>query len=213
MNLKELYLKEMRLSGYNTTNIPEFHKFAIPYLLNKYSIKHDDLIVDIGAAEGHCIYTAKNSNYKNLAVVDYVDENFNKFNSDDITTYNCDITNSKLPFENDSVSAFFLFHVVEHIHDSNLIISECYRTLKKKGVLFIATPNWARQIKTFHEDPTHIRPFIKSGLSRLLRIHGWKDFQVFSFGTSFGLSKLKLYKIFPKLAFIGRDILAICIKD
>ena len=49
---------------------------------------------------------------------------------------------------------------------------------EKKGVLFIATPNWARQIKTFHEDPTHIRPFIKSGLSRLLRIHGWTDFQV-----------------------------------
>ena len=132
---------------------------------------------------------------------------------DSYSPYNCDITNSKLPFENDSVSAFFLFHVVEHIHDSNLIISECYRTLKKNGVLFIATPNWARQIKTFHEDPTHIRPFIKSGLSRLLRIHGWTDFQVCSFGTSFGLAKLKLYKIFPKLAFIGRDILAICIKD
>ena len=203
----------MRSSGYDSSIIPDFHNFAIPFLLQKYSISKNDLIIDIGAAEGHCIYTAKKFGYQNLGVVDYIDENFKRFESSGIQTNLCDITQSKLPFEDNSVSVFFLFHVIEHINDSNLVISECYRALKKNGVLFIATPNWAKQLKTFHEDPTHIKPYIKSGLKRLLRIHGWNKFNVLSFGSSFGLARLKLYRLFPKLGFIGKDILAICIKD
>ena len=107
MDIKQAYLEEMNTFGYNISNIPSFHLFIIPYLLKKFKIGNEDRIVDIGAAEGHCIYSAKKAGFKNLSVVDYIDINFDRFRRDSIKPYNCDITVDKLPFEDNSISCFF----------------------------------------------------------------------------------------------------------
>lgn len=212
MNLKELYLNEMKETGYNEENISDFHNFIIPYLLKLNNISKNSRIIDIGAAEGHCSLTAKLNGFENLGVVDYVDYNFEKFRKKKIDCYNVDITKEKLPFQDNSIDLFLFFHTIEHIFDPNLIISEMKRCLKINGRMILATPDWAKQIKTFNEDPTHIRPYIKSGLKRLMRIHQWNEIKVQSFGSGFGFSRLKLYKFLPSLAFIGKDILVTCKK-
>ena len=212
MDLKQLYLNEMKTAGYSEDNIDDFHKFIIPYLLKINGINKKARIIEIGAAEGHCILTAKFNGFENLGIVDYVDYNFDKFKSKNIDCYNIDITKDNLPFNENEIDLFIFFHTIEHIFDPNLIISEMKRCLKKGGVMLLATPNWARQIKTFNEDPTHIRPYIKSGLDRLMRIHQWENIKVETFNTRFGFGRLKMYRYFPKLAFIGKDILVTCKK-
>ncbi len=83
------------------------------------------------------------------------------------------------------------------------------RVTKKGGKVFTVTPDWRKQVKTFFADPTHIKPYDKEGLSRLMRIVGWKQFDVLSFGTAFGLGRFKSYRYFPKTAFMGSDILIV----
>tara|TARA_Y100000389_G_C17383416_1_gene475635 strand:- start:159 stop:797 length:639 start_codon:yes stop_codon:yes gene_type:complete len=212
MDIKELYLNEMKTSGYSNNDIDDFHKFIIPFLLKKNDVSKKARIIEIGAAEGHCILTAKFNGYENLGIVDYIDYNFDNFKSENIDCYNADITKECLPFNENEIDLFIFFHTIEHIFDPNLIISEMKRCLKKGGVMLLATPNWAKQTKSFYEDPTHIRPYIKSGLYRLMKIHQWEDIKVESFNSRFGFGKLRMYRYFPKLAFIGKDILVTCKK-
>jgi hypothetical protein len=72
-------------------------------------------------------------------------------------------------------------------------------------------PDWRKQFKTFYRDPTHLRPYDKDSIARLLRVHNFNA-SVFSWGSAFGLGRLKSYIWFAKLGMIGQDILAIAIK-
>jgi hypothetical protein len=46
-----------------------------------------------------------------------------------------------------------------------------------------------------------------------MRIAGWKEFDIRSFGTVFGMGRLRAYKVLPELAFLGPDILVVATKD
>jgi len=58
----------------------------------------------------------------------------------DIIFKKCDISQG-LPFENDFFDAIFTGETIEHVLDTDFFISECYRVLKKGGVLVLTTPN------------------------------------------------------------------------
>ncbi|HEX3850049.1 MAG TPA: class I SAM-dependent methyltransferase [Polyangiaceae bacterium] len=210
---KEMYLKEMREQGYSGDDIGDFHTKMIPYVLETYGVPKTAKIVEVGIAQGHCSISAYRAGYRNLNGVDYVDLNFahlkEKFGIDCV---NVDITKDKLPFADDSIDCFMFFHTIEHIADATLILSEMRRCTKPGGKCFIATPDWRKQIKTFFADPTHIKPYDKVSISRLMRIAGWENFDVLSFGTAYGLGRLKAYKYIPKVAFIGPDILVVATK-
>jgi ubiquinone/menaquinone biosynthesis C-methylase UbiE len=211
---KELYLQEMREQGYSADDIGDFHTKMIPYLLEQYAVPKSGLLVEVGIAQGHCSISAHRAGYRNLAAVDYVDVNFARFKEKyGINCHNVDITEAALPFADNSVDAFIFFHTIEHISNGMLILSEMFRATKPGGKCFIATPDWRKQVKTFFADPTHIKPYDKEGLSRLMRMAGWKNFDVRSFGTSFGLGRLKAYNYFPQVAFTGPDILVVGKKD
>lgn len=211
---KELYLEEMRDQGYSAENIDAFHTKMIPYVLEKYGVPKAGQLVEVGIAQGHCSISAYRAGYRNLAAIDYVDVNFPRFQADyGIKCFNVDITQDPIPFADNSVDAFIFFHTIEHISNGTLILSEMLRATKPGGKCFVVTPDWRKQVKTFFADPTHIKPYDKVALSRLMRIAGWKNFDVRSFGTVFGMGRLKAFVYFPQLAFLGPDILVVGTKD
>jgi SAM-dependent methyltransferase len=211
---KQLYLEEMRDQGYSAENIGDFHTTMIPYVLEKYGVPKSGQLVEVGIAQGHCSISAYRAGYRNLAAVDYVDLNFARFQADfGIRCFNADITKEPLPFADGSVDAFLFFHTIEHIPDATLALSEMYRATKPGGKCFVVTPDWRKQVKTFFADPTHIRPYDKVSLGRLMRIAGWKAFDIRSFGTVFGMGRLRAYKVLPELAFLGPDILVVATKS
>jgi ubiquinone/menaquinone biosynthesis C-methylase UbiE len=211
---KQLYLEEMRDQGYSTDNIDDFHVKMIPYILEKYGVPKNGQLVEVGIAQGHCSISAYRAGYRNLAAVDYVDLNFTRFKAEyGIECFNVDITEQPIPFEDNSVDAFMFFHTIEHISSATLILSEMFRATKPGGKAFIVTPDWRKQVKTFFADPTHIKPYDKIALARLMRIAGWKKFDIRSFGTVFGMGRMKAFMIFPELAFLGPDILVVGRKE
>jgi len=105
------------------------------------------------------------------------------------------------------------FHVIEHLSRPDVYLFEINRILRNGGgVAFLVTPDWRKQFKAFYRDPTHIRPYDKESVARLLRIWNFRA-NVFSWGSAYGLGRLKLYRWFPRLGMIGRDILAVGIKQ
>ncbi|MCL5675859.1 MAG: class I SAM-dependent methyltransferase [Patescibacteria group bacterium] len=66
--------------------------------------------------------------------------------------------------------------LLEHFQDAEKFIKECKRILKKNGYLVLHIPSqWSAfyPITNFWDDYTHVRPYTKRGITRLL-----SDFQI-----------------------------------
>lgn len=95
--------------------------------------------------------------------------------------YRVDVTRESLPIDACSVDAVFCSHVVEHLHDCTLLLTEIQRVLKPGGGVYIETPGTRslfipgfnlpaehRNVTfNFYDDPTHIRPYTRQSLRRL----------------------------------------------
>ena len=104
-------------------------------------------------------------------------------NSKNITNKGCDIEDANLekdslPFEDSSFSHVLLYAVIEHIKNTDHLISEIRRVLKKDGNLILITPNFRYCYDTFYDDPTHIKPFTDRSISELLKIMNFKNINV-----------------------------------
>ncbi|MFC2010543.1 class I SAM-dependent methyltransferase [Chloroflexota bacterium] len=72
--------------------------------------------------------------------------------------YNVNLTEGRLPFQNNTIDIVTAFQLVEHIEDLSHLLKEVYRILKPNGYLFVTTPI----------------PFIDSKLGQFLLGKGWK---------------------------------------
>jgi 2-polyprenyl-3-methyl-5-hydroxy-6-metoxy-1,4-benzoquinol methylase len=207
-----MYLREMAEHGYNPESIGPFHEHMIPWLMSSNNVGKNEKIIDIGAGQGHCLLPMYNSGWRNLTAVDIDRYNFRLFKEKyGINTLCCDASVDRIDIPDGSVGAVFCFHLIEHIAAPQHILSEIHRVLKPSAKLFLVTPDWRKQYKTFWRDPTHVHPYDKESIFRLLKMH---DFQVeiHSWGTSYGLGRVLAYKYAPTLGLIGQDILAIASK-
>ncbi|MBI2603643.1 MAG: class I SAM-dependent methyltransferase [Deltaproteobacteria bacterium] len=82
-----------------------------------------------------------------------------------------DIDGKKLPFEDESFDVVFSKSVIEHIHDTDTLLSESYRLLKPGGINIIMTPDWSTHYRNFFDDYTHVKPFTKMGLDDVVLAH------------------------------------------
>lgn len=196
---KDSYLIDMAEMGYAINKITDWHKVMIPYLLKSRNIDQNDIIVDVGAGQGHCLLPAYWSGYKNLVAIDRSDVNFPIFENEySIKCYQVDVENKLFPIPDDSVGAVIFFHTIEHLHDPYLCLREIYRILKPNGLALIATPDWRIYYKTFFSDPTHVRPYDKYGLLRHMRMAGWRNPKVMHWGGRYGCVRFKIFKLFPQ---------------
>lgn len=128
------YLKEMAEQGYNPETIGPFHYKMLPYLANLVHVNYDDLIIDIGAAQGHCVIPLRRAGYSRIAVVDIDPYNFKLFeNQYQFNCYQCDVENNPLPFNDDMVKWIINFHLIEHLKNPERFLKEAFRVLKSGG--------------------------------------------------------------------------------
>ncbi len=115
--------------------------------------EHCDLkqssLLDIGTGSGHIISDISR-HCKKATSVDMFDErkikkgySFRK------------VENEKLPFPNNTFDVAISNHVLEHVPNQKLHLSEIHRVLKKGGILYLATPN-----RWWWKDPHYQMPFI-----------------------------------------------------
>jgi SAM-dependent methyltransferase len=72
------------------------------------------------------------------------------------TDVRADLGAPRLPFKSGSVSALYIYHVLEHV-DFVRLMDEFHRVLGEGGIMHIRVPHASSF--SFWDDPTHIRPF------------------------------------------------------
>lgn len=105
----------------------------------------------------------------------------------------------KLPYESNSYDFVYFCAVIEHLYDSNLILSEIYRVLKKGGTLITITPNFSHCYKEFYNDPTHVHPYTPNSLKKILEMNNFNDNIV----NPFLVNKSEIFWNIPKKFFIA----------
>jgi len=94
----------------------------------------------------------------------------------------------KFPLDDREFDAILMGELIEHVFDPGFLLDECFRVLRKGGILIITTPNLARisdrlrflfgespkQVDATHEFlRLHIRPFTRKSLEKILNIHSF----------------------------------------
>jgi len=102
-----------------------------------------------------------------------------------------DLENQKLPWPDSSMDAITCIHLVEHLNDLGLLLSEIARVLKPSGRIYFETPHpkslvlssslHAQVPLNFFDDLTHVRPVVVGALAHHVRGAG---LHVEAIGTS-----------------------------
>jgi SAM-dependent methyltransferase len=92
----------------------------------------------------------------------------------------CDL-NEALPFKDGSVDAIMLSNVLEHLTNPSLLLRECYRVLRKGGVVLHTTPFMMR----VHQRPYDYFRYTDIAHVHLLREAGFVDTSVVSLSNPF----------------------------
>jgi len=98
-----------------------------------------------------------------------------------------DVEKDLLPFPDDYFDVIIVSHIIEHLHYSVKALQEVRRVVKKGGLIYCEAPSLASLLipsislglpkvgtMNFYDDPTHIRPYSKVALTRLLEMSGFK---------------------------------------
>lgn len=89
-----------------------------------------------------------------------------------------DFNNDEFPFPDNSFDLVVSLAVIEHIKNTENFLSEINRILKKGGFVFLSTPNWCYAFKNFYDDYTHVRPYTKKSLSKILSDFNFVDIHI-----------------------------------
>src|SRR5258706_669959 len=134
------YLKEMAEHGYRPDTIGRFHMTMIPYLIRRAAPATDDLVVDIGAGQGHGLIPLYKAGYRNLVAVDREETNFLFFQRVyGIGTVSCDIEKERIALPDCSANVILCTHLIEHLAKPDNLLREALRILKPGGSLFLVT--------------------------------------------------------------------------
>lgn len=94
---------------------------------------------------------------------------------------NITVVDSISSLTNKKFSVITLWHVLEHIYDLQLTLTQLKSKLEDHGTIFIAVPNWqspdAVHYKSFwaaYDTPRHAWHFSKPSMTRLLENNGFK---------------------------------------
>jgi len=152
-----------------TEHLPLFFALAEP--LKKLPI------VDIGCGRGEFLSIMSENGF-NAIGVDMNDSMVEQTKKLGLNSIRSDALSYLFKQKNSSLAAVTGFHIVEHIPFEQLmdIFTECYRTIKKGGVVLFETPN-PHNLNVgacnFYMDPSHIRPLPPELLAFSLKMVGF----------------------------------------
>ncbi len=127
-------------------------------LIPKYA--HGD-VLDVGCGNKpyESLFSATTSSYIGCDVIQSNEQKVDVI---------CEATN--IQFESESFDTVFSSQVLEHVGDTNTMMQECNRVLKKDGILIFSVPFcWE-----LHEEPYDFFRFTKYGLQELCDRHGFE---------------------------------------
>lgn len=116
--------------------IPGIHNRFFKLFENTAKSFNNPKILDAGAGHGALSKTIFEAGY-NVEACDLFPE---IFYFDKVPFKKADITSS-LPYEDNTFDIIIAVEVMEHIHDHEQFFKECFRILKKGGILLLSTPN------------------------------------------------------------------------
>jgi len=140
------------------------------YLCTRFSIEQNSKFLDIGCGRGEFMEAFKKMGM-NVFGVDKCEYASKKL--DEYEVKNCDLENERIDYESNSFDVVFSKSVIEHFHNPENFIKECYRILKPGGRLIILTPDWISQMRIFYDDYTHRTPFTADSLKDFFEIHNF----------------------------------------
>lgn len=135
--VNEILTKEDYELESTAQSIPEFES-----LLTHIELEPDDKFVDIGCGAGG--FTKVIQSYFNLNQSYGIDKNkklLSKAEERNIITYNKDIIESPLPFDDNSVNLVTCLGTLEHLPEFDTVLKEIKRILKTNGIVIFALPN------------------------------------------------------------------------
>jgi ubiquinone/menaquinone biosynthesis C-methylase UbiE len=117
------------------------------------------ILLDLGCGDKHLENSVKKRNI-NYYGLDITDVNFEY---------------DKLPFEDNKIDIIVFLAVIEHISNPDNLLNEVYRILKPGGIIYITTPNWYYDYRTFYNDPTHVKAYNPVTLERILEMYSFQN--------------------------------------
>ena len=152
-------------------------KFA-QYNIERFNLRNKTFL-EIGCGRGDFI-----NEFSKKEVVCYATDKLisAKSNLNDSVVFSVhDISNEKLPYENNFFDAIYTKSLIEHISNHEHFFKECRRVLKNDGILITYTPDWETQYLNFYDDITHIKPFTKITLENCYKMYGFENCKVEKF--------------------------------
>ncbi len=176
MNNKNDYLKV--IYNKNLRPITNYPDKLISFLIKKYKIKVDEVILDLGCGRGDFLNSFSKKNHLSFGV-DASSEYQRYF--PEINVKICNLENELLPFKDGYFDVVFSKSVIEHFYYPEKIFKEVFRVLKPGGKVITLTPDWTYNYKIFYEDYTHRTPFTKDSLKDFFLINGFQEVEVDEF--------------------------------
>ncbi len=146
-----------------TDDIKARVKSYLPYI-KKLPFKKEELsILDVGCGRGEWLELLKENKYTNLKGVDLNSVMVAKSKSLGLDVEQIDVIAYLSSQKENSLAAITGFHIIEHLPFDVLMkfFHECFRVLKKGGMVIFETPNpenIAVGACNFYTDPTHLNP-------------------------------------------------------
>lgn len=165
---------------YNEQNKPytDYPKQLAKYIFDTFNMQEKNTLLEIGCGRGEML-----QNFKELGLtVEGTDlspeaPNFQK----EITIKVSNIEEESLPYADNTFDIIYSKSVLEHLYYPERYMKEAYRVLKPNGIILTLVPDWEANYKTYFDDYTHRTPFTKVSLNDILKIHNFKDVNVYKF--------------------------------
>jgi methionine biosynthesis protein MetW len=176
------------------------HKNRIKAVANllKGVAKSKNKLLDIGCGDGKITDFIKKTANSNLELygIELVGKNVEKARARGINAKQCDISQGKIPYDKSFFDIVYAGEVLEHIYDTDGLMSEINRVMKPNGILIITVPNiacWYNRIylslgfsplwvdsgsEKFYGNPAgaicgHIKAFTKKSTRELVANHNF----------------------------------------
>lgn len=147
-------------------------------LVSHFTGKKQGYILDVGAGTGAFLNTMQQAHWKITGVEP---DEFARKQSESIYSIQTLSPQELYNMHGRSFDAITLWHVLEHVHDLHMYLSQFDNLLKKDGKLFIAVPNYTsydaqyyRSYWAAYDVPRHLYHFSPQSMKTLLSIHGFQ---------------------------------------
>ena len=178
----------------NTYENTSFAKYSMYWWSNRFNAilarrygQHGSRLLEIGSGMGHLIGDLE-ADFETVAL----DINHWALTQSRDVAPKTDLnvgSAERLPFADASFGVVIIKHVVEHLRDPELAISELGRILSPDGILILATPNLDSLLKPLkgdawigYQDPTHIALKPPAEWLQMLRNANFSPLKIFSDG-------------------------------